>query len=99
MSYLGTVHIEPPITDEVLLVEKSSIGAEEAVLQQTRISIIGTNVESLAVRLWVCIVPFDLIITEECSLWGVHKDGIVLARNTRDILGKCLKWVFLSIGK
>ena len=35
MFSLVTVDIEPPVTDEVLLLKQSSIGAEEAVLGQS----------------------------------------------------------------
>ena len=41
----------------------------------------------MAVRLWVSIVPFDLGVAEEGGLWRVNKDGVVLAGDTRDILG------------
>ena len=30
MSYQATIHIEPPVTDEILLIVESSIGAEES---------------------------------------------------------------------
>ena len=40
-----TVDIEPPVTDEVLLVEQSSVGTEEAVLGQSSSSITNTDVE------------------------------------------------------
>jgi len=39
------VNIEPPVTDEVLLVEEGAIGAEEAVLGEAIIAVVGTDVE------------------------------------------------------
>ena len=39
------VHIEPPVANEVLLVEQSPVGTEEAVLGQTSVSEVGTDVE------------------------------------------------------
>ena len=85
--YLRAVDVEPPVTDEVLLVEKGAVGTEEAVLDEPRVAVICTNVESLAVGLWISIVPFDLGVAEEGGLWRVNKDGVVLAGDTRDILG------------
>ena len=87
LSHLSAIHVEPPVTDEVLLVEKGAVGAEEAVLKKPRIAIICTNMECLAIRFWVSVVPFDSGITEERGLWRVYKDGVVLAGNTRNILG------------
>ena len=43
----GAVHVEPPVADEVLLLEESPVGAEEGVLGQTRVAVVGTDVESL----------------------------------------------------
>ena len=51
-----TVNIEPPVTDEVLLVEQGTIGTEEAVLGQPSLTISGTNVEWLAVSLNISII-------------------------------------------
>jgi hypothetical protein len=33
VQYLGTVHVEPPVADEILLVEQSSVGAQEVILE------------------------------------------------------------------
>ena len=87
LSCLGTVNVEPPVADEVLLVEKSSVGTEEAVLDQTVVSVVCTDVEGLTVAVWVCVVPFDLVLAEEGGLGRSHEDGIVLARHSRYILG------------
>jgi hypothetical protein len=88
----SAIYVEPPVTDEVLLVEKGAVGTEEAVLDEPRVAVICTDVESLAVRLGVSIVPFDLGVAEEGGLWRVNKDGVVLAGDTRNILGESLKW-------
>ena len=79
MTYLRTVHIEPPVTDEVLLVEQSTIGTEKTVLGQSTISKVGTNVERLTVCLWISVVALDLTVTDETGVRGEGKYGIVLA--------------------
>ena len=53
---LGTVEVEPPVADEVVLVEDSTVGAEEAVLGQTSGSVSSADVESLALSLGVSVV-------------------------------------------
>lgn len=53
---LGTVYIEPPVTDEIFLVEDSSIGAEEGILSKVTLQISGANVEGLAFGLRISIV-------------------------------------------
>ena len=55
-----TVKVEPPVTDEVVLVEDGAIGTEEAVLGQTTLAISGTDVEHLALSLGVSIVAWNI---------------------------------------
>jgi len=83
---LRTVNIEPPVADEVLLVEQGSVGTEEAVLYQGASAIISTDVESLTVCVLISVVPFDLLVTVEGGVWRVDEDGVVLPRDTRDVL-------------
>ena len=47
------VHIEPPVADEVLLVEDGAVGAEERVICQRGLDVVlvNTNVEHLAITL------------------------------------------------
>merc|ERR1712223_1788452 len=52
----GAVEVEPPVADEVVLVEESSVGAEEAVLGEAASSVGGADVESLALGLGVSVV-------------------------------------------
>ena len=52
----GAVEVEPPVADEVVLVEESTVGAEEAVLGQTASSVSSADVESLALGLRVRVV-------------------------------------------
>ena len=52
----GAVKVEPPVADEVVLVEDGSIGAEEAILGQTSLSISSADVECLALGLRISIV-------------------------------------------
>ena len=56
--YLGAVHIEPPVANEVLLVEDSPVGAEEAVLGESSPTVISAYVERLALCLRVGVVAF-----------------------------------------
>jgi len=67
---LRAVHIEPPVTDEVLLVEEGPVRAEEAVLYQGATAIIPTDVESLAVCVLISIVTLYLLVTVEPSIGG-----------------------------
>ena len=50
------VHVEPPVADEVVLVEDGSVGTEEAVLGEAALAIAGTDVKSLALGFGVSIV-------------------------------------------
>ena len=53
---LGTVKVEPPIADEVLLVEDGAVGAEEGLGGEAAKTIRDTNVESLATGVRVSVV-------------------------------------------
>ena len=44
-SHLRTVDIEPPVTDEVLLIEQSSVRTEEAVLDQGTAAVRSANMK------------------------------------------------------
>jgi hypothetical protein len=86
---VGTVKVEPPVTDEVVLVEDGAIGTEEAVLGQTTLTISGTDVEHLALSLGVSIVAsINLSFTRKARLRNFSKYGIILSRNSRDVVGK-----------
>ena len=62
----GAVNVEPPVADEVLLLEERAVGAEEGVLGEAGVAVIGADVESLALCLWVAIVPsVHLTVTGE----------------------------------
>ena len=52
----GAVKVEPPVADEVVLVEEGSVGAEEAVLGEPTSAIGRADVESLALSLRVRVV-------------------------------------------
>ena len=86
--YLRAVHIEPPVTDEVLLVEESPIRTEEAVLGQVIATKISTNMKSLALCLWVSIVTLYEAITQETCVRRAGVDGVVLARGPGDGRGE-----------
>ena len=75
-----TVHIEPPITDEVLLVVKSTIRTEHGGDEP---SLLPTDVVGLTVRLLVSIVTIHQLRAEEGSGWGHRVGRVVLASYTR----------------
>ena len=58
------VHVEPPVTDEVLLLEQSAVGAEEGVLGASSHSVIGTDVEHLTLGLGVRVVTAIHLVGE-----------------------------------
>ena len=58
ICHLRAVHVEPPVADEVLLVEQGAVGAEEAVLEQRAAAVRSADVESLTVGISVRIVPW-----------------------------------------
>ena len=60
---LRAIHVTPPITDEILLVEDSSIRTKEAVVGQITSTKVSTNVEGLTLSFWVSIVSLDEAIT------------------------------------
>ena len=54
----GAVKVEPPVTDEVVLVEEGSVGAEEAVLCEATGAVSSADVEGLALSLGVRVVTW-----------------------------------------
>ena len=57
----STVKVEPPITNEVALVEDGTVGAQEGVLGQTTSTVGGTDMESLTFGLGISVVSFKQI--------------------------------------
>ena len=53
---LGAVKIEPPITNEVFLVEDGAVGAQEGVLGKTTGTVGGAHMESLTFGFGISIV-------------------------------------------
>merc|ERR1719273_2089929 len=85
----GAVEVEPPVADEVVLVEEGSVGTEEAVLGQTSGSVSSADVESLALSLGVSVVTsVNLAVTDESGLWNLGVDGIVLSGHPGDVGGE-----------
>ena len=81
----GAVKVEPPVADEVVLVEESSVGAEEAVLGQTSGAVSSADVESLALGLGVRVVTsIHLTVTSEAGLGDLGEDGVILSRHSGD---------------
>ena len=60
LLYQRAVDVEPPVTDEVLLVEEGSVGAEMRVLDEVGVAEVRTDVESLALGLGVGVVTLNL---------------------------------------
>ena len=84
----GTVHVEPPVTDEVLLVEQSAVRAEEAVLGEVTVPKVGAHMEGLTVGLGVGVVALDPAAAEEAGVGGEGEDGVVLTWLPGDCLGQ-----------
>jgi len=82
-----TVDIEPPVADEVLLVEEGAVGAEEAVLGEAIVAVVSADVEGLAVSVGVSVVTLNLSITDEGGLWWLCEDGVILTRHAGDVVG------------
>ena len=83
---LSAVKVEPPVADEVVLVEDGSIGAEEAVLGQTALTVSGADVEDLALSLGIGIVAtINLSLAAEGSLGDLGQNGVVLTRGAGNV--------------
>merc|ERR1711913_214993 len=77
---LSTVEVEPPVADEVVLIEDGSVGAEEAVLGQTSSSISCANMENLALSLGVSVISsIYLAITSKSGLGNLGIDWIIFS--------------------
>ena len=63
---LRAVKVEPPITNEIILVENGSVGAQKWVFGESTLSVSGANVENLALGLRVGIIS--------CKI-KLHKQG------------------------
>jgi len=82
---LGTVKVEPPITDKVVLVENSSVGTEERVLGKASLTISSTNMEDLTFSFRISIITsINLPVTGEAGLGDLGVDGVVLTRHSWD---------------
>ncbi len=55
----STVKVEPPVADEVSLVENGAIGAEEGVLGKAALTISSADMESLAFGLGISIISLN----------------------------------------
>ena len=77
LSYLRAVHIEPPITDEILLIKQSTIRTEETVLSEVFPAKVGTDVKGLALCFWISVVTLYVAITEETAIRRSGVDGII----------------------
>ena len=82
--YLWTVNIEPPVTDEILLVKHCSIGTQETVLDEALLTITCTNMIGLTSWLLICIVSWHVSITNKSGLWGTWEYWIVISRFARN---------------
>lgn len=81
----GAVKVEPPVADEVVLVEDGSVGAEEAVLGKASSTISGTDVENLALSLWVSVISsINLTIARKSGLWNLGIDGVIFSGDSRN---------------
>ena len=80
---LGAIEVEPPVTDEVFLVEDGPVGAQKGVFAEAALPVVGANVEYLALRLGITVVTsVDLAITAKTCVGNFSVDRIILPRNT-----------------
>merc|ERR1719500_1643765 len=91
---LSTVEVEPPVADEVVLVEDGSVGAEEAVLGQTSSSISCADMEHLTLRLFIRVIAsINLTVTRKGSFRGFREDRVVLAGDSGNSVHQHFKGV------
>jgi len=96
---LGAVKVEPPVTDEIVLVEDGTVGAEETVLGKTTLAVGCANVEHLALSLRIGVIPtVHLTVTSESGLRCFGVDGVVFTRDTGNSLLQHGKVVITSSG-
>ena len=86
LHYLRAVNIKPPITNEVLLVKKCSVGTEKAELVEPANAITATNVERLASGFRISIVTIYVTITNKGGLWWLCEYRIVIPWGPWDCL-------------
>jgi hypothetical protein len=99
---LRAVHVEPPVADEVLLVEDCPIRAEEAVLGQPAAPVVPADVECLALGLSIGVVTcvsgwwdrpasggetLDVTLACKAGVGRLGEDGVVNAGCARDGFG------------
>ena len=85
------VDIEPPVADEVLLLEQGAVGAEERELGETGVAVVGADVERLALRLRVRVVStVHLAVAGKRGLRRLRVDGVVFAWGSRYVLLKSI---------
>ena len=64
------------------MLEQGAVGAEERELGETGVAVVGADVERLALRLGVAVVPtVHLAVAGERGLGNGGKDGVVLPWN------------------
>ena len=84
-THHAAVHVEPPVADEVLLVEQGAIGTEEGEFGKSSITVAGTDVEGLALGLRITIVAsVYLTVTDKSSLRNLSINRVVLPRGAGD---------------
>ena len=70
---MGAVHVEPEVTDEVLLVKEGPVGAEEGELVEPTHTVGDTDLERLALQLGVGVVTTLHLDFESQSLEKVFR--------------------------
>jgi hypothetical protein len=63
-----TVKVEPPVADEVILVEDGSVGAEKAVLDLGALTVSSADVEDLTLGFRISIITYYVkVVCESCK--------------------------------
>ena len=89
----AAVHIVPPVTGEVLLLEHRPIGADEAILDQAEVAGAAgqADVEHLAVCLQVSVISSThAVLAAEVGVWDGGIDGVIHPGLTGNLLKKLL---------
>ena len=82
----GAVNVEPPVADEVLLLEQSSFGARHRLLGEAAFVVVGADVKNLAPCLWVPIVTtLQSAVTRKGGLVEVVAPALSSAFSSRHL--------------
>merc|ERR1712037_152714 len=77
ICHCAAVNVEPPVTDEILLVVESSNWAKSG--EAWALVAMGATVVNLAVSLWISIISWAQVPAGEVAVWDLLEVGIIPA--------------------